>query len=296
MKYMQTYEQDRITHLKEIIDDLMDERINNENNISKALAGVKKLINCVNVQMDINNMIAQVKIPEPFALINTRSRIIQSEIHTENPAPLAMIMAISSLQNMGNHNSNNNNSSNTSSNSDTSGAASIRIDPHLLSLLSTNNTENPQQLLQNAFHHNDSDTVSCNSNNSRSSTSGSDMEVIYNYESTQNGVLSVKAGDIIKNVNVINNEWISGEVNGNRGMIPKTFVKPIQITTNQIVSDYQLSCVAVYDCQSDDSKVLNFAKGEKLYYKNSTTQNGWLEGKNDKGECGLIPESYVNKM
>lgn len=332
MRYMEGYEQERITHLKEILDNLMDERVNNANGISKALAGVKKLIDCVNVQMDMNNFLSQVKYPEPFNTINTRSPIIQSVISGNTPArsaneinnrnALAMMMAINDLRN--NNTDPSTTTTGTAGNNYISSAASIRIDPHLLGLLSTNGNNTNQLQLQQAFQQANNnnnnnnngyrslpstdsfDTISCGSFNSFTNNNN-DMEVLYNYESTQSGVLSVKAGDIIKNVTAVNDEWISGEINGNKGMLPKTFVKPISmnnsISSNQIVSssfddsNYPLSCVAVYDCISDDSKVLNFSKGERLYYRNSSTvQSGWLEGRNDRGECGLIPESYINKL
>lgn len=55
-------------------------------------------------------------------------------------------------------------------------------------------------------------------------------------------------------------------------------------------------CIALYDCVSNDPKVLNFKKGEELYYKNNPNIKGWVEGKNLNGICGLIPDTYINKI
>jgi hypothetical protein len=51
------------------------------------------------------------------------------------------------------------------------------------------------------------------------------VEVEYNYEAEQSDELSIKVGDIIKNVTISEGGWWEGELNGKKGMFPDNFVK-----------------------------------------------------------------------
>ncbi|XP_060557523.1 uncharacterized protein LOC132717954 isoform X2 [Ruditapes philippinarum] len=55
-----------------------------------------------------------------------------------------------------------------------------------------------------------------------------EVEVEYNYEAEQSDELSIKVGDIIKNVTISEGGWWEGELNGKKGMFPDNFVKVIK--------------------------------------------------------------------
>lgn len=52
-----------------------------------------------------------------------------------------------------------------------------------------------------------------------------EVEVTYEYEAEQEDELSIKVGDIIKNVSTAEGGWWEGEINGKTGMFPDNFVK-----------------------------------------------------------------------
>ncbi|KAM9798340.1 CD2-associated protein [Neosynchiropus ocellatus] len=64
------------------------------------------------------------------------------------------------------------------------------------------------------------------------------MEVVveYEYEANHDDELTLKLGDVIKNVRYIQDEdgWMEGELNGKRGMFPDNFVKEVKKDTKEV--------------------------------------------------------------
>lgn len=134
-----------------------------------SFSSVKKLMECVNSSMDINNILSQVDQPETVILIEYINNIYSPRINHISQE----------LSNVPNPNPNRPVTSNI--NSKQQQPVSLTVDPNVLTVLEGNlskETTNIPSIIQKS----------------------NDMEVIYNYQSTQNGVLSVKAGDIIRNV------------------------------------------------------------------------------------------------
>lgn len=134
-----------------------------------SFSSVKKLMECVNSSMDINNILSQVDQPETVILIEYINNIYSPRINHISQE----------LSNVPNPNPNRPVTSNI--NSKQQQPVSLTVDPNVLTVLEGNlskETTNIPSIIQQS----------------------NDMEVIYNYQSTQNGVLSVKAGDIIRNV------------------------------------------------------------------------------------------------
>lgn len=133
-----------------------------------SFSSVKKLMECVNSSMDINNILSQVDQPETVILIEYINNIYSPRINHISQE----------LSNVPNPNPNRPVTSNINSKQQ---PVSLTVDPNVLTVLEGNlskETTNIPSIIQQS----------------------NDMEVIYNYQSTQNGVLSVKAGDIIRNV------------------------------------------------------------------------------------------------
>lgn len=135
-----------------------------------SFSSVKKLMECVNSSMDINNILSQVDQPETVTLIEYIYNIYSPRINHISQE----------LSNVPNPNPNRQVTSSINSKQQQQ-PVSLTVDPNILTVLEGNlskeTTNNPTIIQQS-----------------------NDMEVIYNYQSTQNGVLSVKAGDIIRNV------------------------------------------------------------------------------------------------
>lgn len=135
-----------------------------------SFSSVKKLMECVNSSMDINNILSQVDQPETVILIEYINNIYSPRINHISQE----------LSNVPNPNPNRPVTSNINSKQQQQ-PVSLTVDPNVLTVLEGNlskETTNIPSIIQQS----------------------NDMEVIYNYQSTQNGVLSVKAGDIIRNV------------------------------------------------------------------------------------------------
>lgn len=58
------------------------------------------------------------------------------------------------------------------------------------------------------------------------SVCGSEVVVEYDYEAIHEDELTLRLGDIIKNVRYIEEDgWMEGDLNGKRGLFPDNFVK-----------------------------------------------------------------------
>lgn len=54
----------------------------------------------------------------------------------------------------------------------------------------------------------------------------SEVLVLLDFEGTMGDEITVRAGDVVKNVSVSNEEgWLEGELRGKRGIFPANFVK-----------------------------------------------------------------------
>jgi len=56
-----------------------------------------------------------------------------------------------------------------------------------------------------------------------------DVEVVYSYDAEQPDELSIKPGDVIKNVIMAEGGWWEGEIAGKKGMFPDNFVKVVVV-------------------------------------------------------------------
>ncbi|KAK3575942.1 hypothetical protein CHS0354_001145 [Potamilus streckersoni] len=112
---------------------------------------------------------------------------------------------------------------------------------------------------------------------------------LFNYDAKDNGDLSFKKGDSILLRKQIDENWYHGELNGQHGFFPASYVQvivPLPATLPQ--------CKALYDFEMKDEKekdCLCFKKDEVLTVIRRVDDN-WLEGK--KGErIGIFPISFV---
>ncbi|KAL3878305.1 hypothetical protein ACJMK2_030668 [Sinanodonta woodiana] len=112
---------------------------------------------------------------------------------------------------------------------------------------------------------------------------------LFNYDAKDNGDLTFKKGDSILLRKQIDENWYHGELNGQHGFFPASYVQvivPLPTTLPQ--------CKALYDFEMKDEKekdCLCFKKDEVLTVIRRVDDN-WLEGK--KGDrIGIFPISFV---
>lgn len=155
-----------------------------------------------------------------------------------------------------------------------------------------------------------------------------EVEVEYNYDAEQADELTIKVGDIIKNVTMSEGGWWEGELNGKKGMFPDNFVKvvkkdegkkkDVQATKRQSVKDLanklkgqvheggppvlrkkepvakkkRAKVVFSYEPENDDE--LKLEVGDMLDVIKQE-EEGWWEGILN-GRQGMFPSNFVETV
>lgn len=106
-----------------------------------------------------------------------------------------------------------------------------------------------------------------------------DVLVEFDYDAEQEDELTIKVGDIIKNVQMSEGGWWEGELNGKKGMFPDNFVK---------VCEQRGKKGYFPKTWSREEKIYMspnvFVKGRKGMFPNSFV----------KGRKGMFPNNFVN--
>ena len=96
-----------------------------------------------------------------------------------------------------------------------------------------------------------------------------DVEVEFDYEAELGDELSIKTGDIVKDVKRMEGGWWEGILNGRRGVFPDNFVKVRRFETkNDLHFFYSFGCFFPLDRYRHLSKIYIFfvcCKGTKPY-------------------------------
>ncbi|XP_049585957.1 SH3 domain-containing protein 21 isoform X3 [Syngnathus scovelli] len=130
--------------------------------------------------------------------------------------------------------------------------------------------------------------------------------VLINFEGTMGDEISVRMGDVVKNVTKASEEgWLEGEVRGKRGIFPANFVKEVPVylmgdskreprsirTTKRRKQVRTCEVVFAYSPLNDDE--LQLVVGETLeIISEETEDDGWWEGELN-GRCGFFPDNFV---
>ncbi|ELW65647.1 CD2-associated protein [Tupaia chinensis] len=110
-----------------------------------------------------------------------------------------------------------------------------------------------------------------------------DYIVEYDYDAVHDDELTIRVGEIIRNVKKLQEEgWLEGELNGRRGMFPDNFVKVIDY-----IVEYD------YDAVHDDE--LTIRVGEIIRNVKKLQEEGWLEGELN-GRRGMFPDNFVKEI
>ncbi|XP_039596530.1 SH3 domain-containing protein 21 isoform X2 [Polypterus senegalus] len=132
--------------------------------------------------------------------------------------------------------------------------------------------------------------------------------VLYDFETQLDDELSIKSGDVIKNVRKAAEEgWLEGELNGKRGVFPNSFVKEIPTelrgdhkkqprSMRKVKSMKKVTKLCevafAYSAQNPDELELNV--GEKVEFVKEI-EDGWWLGKKD-GKMGAFPSNFVKEL
>ena len=95
-----------------------------------------------------------------------------------------------------------------------------------------------------------------------------DVEVEFDYEAELGDELSIKTGDIVKDVKRMEGGWWEGILNGRRGVFPDNFVKVRRLRQKMTCIFYSFGCFFPLDRYTHLSKIYIFfvcCKGTKPY-------------------------------
>lgn len=114
--------------------------------------------------------------------------------------------------------------------------------------------------------------------------------VLYSYESTCAGELSLEVGELITNItkNTGSAEWWQGKGKNGEGQFPATYVNMFEAVTSNV------KVRALYDFSPVAPGELGFKEGDILIVTQSSDAN-WWEGKLN-GLHGAFPAAYVEKL
>ncbi|XP_069130793.1 SH3 domain-containing protein 19-like [Argopecten irradians] len=141
--------------------------------------------------------------------------------------------------------------------------------------------------------------------------------VMYDFECSDQGDLPLKVGDKVKVIGFVNDDWLYGQCQEQRGQFPASFIDsipsnlpPFQPNMEKISqnsdkeesslgheSDLPLSgtlyCVAVHAFNGEGDEELSFSEGDRIQILENIGTD-WCRGKlHDR--CGIFPLNFVKK-
>ncbi|KAM8733920.1 SH3 domain-containing protein 21 isoform 1-T1 [Acanthopagrus schlegelii] len=131
--------------------------------------------------------------------------------------------------------------------------------------------------------------------------------VLIDFEGTMGDEITVRAGDVVKNVTKASEEgWLEGELSGKRGIFPANFTKEVPVylmgdskreprsirTTKRMKQTRKCEVAFAYSPMNSDE--LKLEVGETLEIIREI-EDGWWMGMKD-GKVGAFPSNFVNEI
>ncbi|XP_077984394.1 SH3 domain-containing protein 19-like [Glandiceps talaboti] len=125
------------------------------------------------------------------------------------------------------------------------------------------------------------------------------VSALYDFDGMNSTELSFKTGDRIKVTNQVNEEWLIGECNGQKGRFPSNFIEsipanlpPEDTTVSSTQVDGGSHCIAKYDYEAASSDDLDFKEGDKIILLERISDD-WYKG-SCHGKEGMFPKAFVD--
>uniref|UniRef100_A0A8B9R937 Osteoclast-stimulating factor 1 n=1 Tax=Astyanax mexicanus TaxID=7994 RepID=A0A8B9R937_ASTMX len=133
--------------------------------------------------------------------------------------------------------------------------------------------------------------------------------VLIDFEGTLGDELSVRAGDVVKNVKAASEDgWLEGELRGKRGIFPSNFVKEVPVhlmgdskreprsmrTSKMPLKDLCRKCEVTYTYMPQNEDELELAVGETVEILREIEDGWWMGKKNNK--IGAFPSNFVKEI
>ena len=149
--------------------------------------------------------------------------------------------------------------------------------------------ENPTQI---SSTHNDIDA------HPGSNLSGT---VLYDFQAESASELSLKEGQIVTNIQVVDEDWWSGTLNGANGMFPKVFIEildssSIQSGDNSLQTPPQSSfptATVLYNFTAVNAEEISLTEGQVVTVISESVDD-WTKVRTRTGEEGLCPSDFLD--
>ncbi|XP_019751720.1 CD2-associated protein [Hippocampus comes] len=122
------------------------------------------------------------------------------------------------------------------------------------------------------------------------------MEVVveFDYEALHEDELTLRKGDLIKNVCCIQEDgWMEGDLNGKRGLFPDNFVK-VRAAYLLFTELKKRQCKVLFEYQPQNEDELELKVGDILEITEEV-EEGWWSGVIN-GKSGLFPSNFVKEV
>ncbi|KAG2057588.1 hypothetical protein BDR06DRAFT_951787 [Suillus hirtellus] len=145
--------------------------------------------------------------------------------------------------------------------------------------------------------------------------------VLYEYEATEDNEMNLEEGELIEQIEQIDEGWWSGVSQGGQksGLFPANYVEIVEQSEEDALppppppppsppapaalpapepepevsaADEGIVAVALYDYEASEDNEISFVVGDKIVEIEAIGE-GWWQGKNPQGDIGMFPENYV---
>jgi len=136
---------------------------------------------------------------------------------------------------------------------------------------------------------------------SQGATSGGfTATVLYDYDAGESNEISLRVGDVISNIEMIDEGWWQGQDSqGNFGMFPSTYVQKNEEEFSapsgghsEPTTSGKPSALALYAYDASEEGEISFGENETITDINFIDDN-WWQGTNAQGYYGMFPSNYV---
>jgi hypothetical protein len=136
------------------------------------------------------------------------------------------------------------------------------------------------------------------------------VTALYDFDAAKEGDLTIRAGDVITLVTKLDSDWWTGELNGETGDFPASYVEEggdAAVSPKEDLSEAgsgskhasvevegpaYMEGVCLYEYVSEEATDLCIYVGEHLWLQDLGQEN-WLHATNDSGASGTVPSNYV---
>lgn len=114
--------------------------------------------------------------------------------------------------------------------------------------------------------------------------------VNFAYDASESDELTIRPGDVIRDIERLSGGWWRGELRGRRGMFPDNFVSVLE-HANSRSAGVQGRCRAVFSYQPANPDELLLCVGDVLEVLGEV-EEGWWQGRR-QGRVGVFPSNFV---